>query len=112
MDAVVVDTDIVSFFFRRDSRAALYRPHLAGKLLLISFMSVAELDRWALARNWGQARRAALAEHLADFVIRHSTRDLCRMWAQVTDDARRLGRPIATSDAWHAATALLEGLPL
>ena len=112
MDTVVVDTDIVSFFFRGDSRAAQYQPHLDGRLLLIAFMTVAELERWALARNWGPARRAALAAHLAPFVIRHSTRELCLMWARVTDEARRAGRSIATSDAWHAATALLEDVPL
>jgi len=26
--AVVIDTDVVSYFFKRDTRAALYRPHL------------------------------------------------------------------------------------
>ena len=47
-DRCVVDTDVVSFFFKGDTRAALYRPHLVGQFLLISFMTVAELDRWSL----------------------------------------------------------------
>jgi tRNA(fMet)-specific endonuclease VapC len=112
MDAIVVDTDIVSFFFRRDSRATLYQPHLAGKLVMISFMTVAELDRWTLTRRWGARRRAELEQHLADLIIRHSTRALCRMWAEVTDGARRRGHPISVPDAWHAATALVEDVPL
>ena len=37
----VVDTDAVSFFFKRDSRAIRYRPHLAGMTLVVSFMAVA-----------------------------------------------------------------------
>ena len=54
MPSVVVDTDVVSFLFKRDQRADLYRPYLEGNLLVISFMSLAELDRWALERNWGE----------------------------------------------------------
>lgn len=45
---VVVDTDVVSYLFKSDTRAQLYRPLLMGKLPLISFMTLAELDRWAL----------------------------------------------------------------
>ncbi len=63
MAAVVVDTDVVSFLFKRDTRAEAYKPHLRGKLLTISFMTVAELDRWAIARSWGEARRQQLEEH-------------------------------------------------
>jgi tRNA(fMet)-specific endonuclease VapC len=47
----IVDTDVVSFLFKRDTRAELYRPHLSTRLLVVSFMTVAELDRWALSRN-------------------------------------------------------------
>lgn len=46
--AVVVDTDVISFQFKGDSRASLYDPHLAGHILVVSFMSVAELDYWAV----------------------------------------------------------------
>lgn len=51
---MVVDTDVVSYLFKRDSRAEAYRPHLTGRLLVVSFMTVAELDRWALERDWGE----------------------------------------------------------
>ena len=44
--AVVVDTDVVSFLYKRDTRAALYRPHLDGQLPIISFMTLAELMKW------------------------------------------------------------------
>ncbi len=43
MAAIVVDTDIVSYQFKGDSRASLYRPHLAGKQWCLSFMTQAEL---------------------------------------------------------------------
>lgn len=31
MDLVVVDTDVLSFIFKHDSRGEAYKPHLAGK---------------------------------------------------------------------------------
>lgn len=112
MPSVVVDTDVVSFLFKRDPRAEHYRPHLEGKLLVISFMTLAELDRWALERNWGEKRRIAMEQHLRNFVIYPFDRALCRQWAEVTFSAGRNGRPIQCADAWIAATAKLHGIPL
>jgi tRNA(fMet)-specific endonuclease VapC len=112
MISAVIDTDVVSFLFKRDSRADLYRPHLVGKILVISFMTLAELDRWTMERNWGKARRERMEEHLKNFVIYHSDRALCLKWAEISDSARRKGRPIQTADAWIAATALLHDIPL
>ena len=105
MTAVVVDTDVVSFAFKRDSRARPFRRHLLGNELLMSFMTLAELDQWALRRRWGQATREAYTVHYAD-------RALCRLWAEVCDLAHRNGRPIGVADASHAAAALALGVPL
>jgi tRNA(fMet)-specific endonuclease VapC len=109
---VVVDTDVVSYLFKRDTRSALYQPHLDGRLLLISFMTLAELDRWVWERGWGTARRDSLAAHLRNFTVYPYDRALCRRWAQVSFAARRNGRPIQCADAWIAATALLYDAPL
>ena len=112
MASVVVDTDVMSFLFKRDSRAEGYRPHLTGKLLVLSFMTVAELDRWALARNWGKTRCARMEEYLRNFVVYPFDRVLCSKWAEVSDRARRNGRRIECADAWIAATAVLHNIPL
>ena len=112
MATVVVDTCVVSFIFKRDSRAELYRPHLEGNLLVITFTTLAELYRWPLERNWGEPRRTALEEHLRDYVVYPVNRVLCQQWAATTDQARRNGNPIEVDDAWIAATALLYDIPL
>jgi tRNA(fMet)-specific endonuclease VapC len=112
MSAVVVDTDVVSFQFKRDSRAALYDPHLRGRTLVLSFMTLAELDRWSVQRQWGSARQSRLDRHLTRFVVAYADRALCRWWAEATDQARRNGRPIESADGWIAATALAAGVPL
>lgn len=112
MATVVVDTDVVSFLFKRDTRAELYRPHLEGQILILSFMTVAELDRWALEHNWGMARRSRMQAYMQQFEIHPFDRELCLMWAEVSDGARRNGRPIECADAWIAATAIFQGVPL
>jgi tRNA(fMet)-specific endonuclease VapC len=109
---VVVDTDVVSFLYKRDTRAAAYRERLDGRLLLVSFMAIAELDRWALDRNWGDKRRHDIETFMQRFTIIEVNRDLCRKWAEATHSARQAGRPIETADAWMAATALLYQIPL
>lgn len=111
-ESVVVDSDVVSFLFKRDSRAEIYRRHLLGRILVISFMTVAELDLWALQHDWGEARRSRMEELLRNFLVYSFHRSLCSKWAEVTDNARRGGRPITCADAWIAATALLHGIPL
>ena len=112
IESVVVDTDVMSFLFKRDSRAELYRPHLADKLIVISFMTLAEAIRWSFEKNWGAVRKYKLEEFLRDFIILHSSRAMCFKWAEAITTARRNGRPIQTADAWIAATALLHGIPL
>jgi tRNA(fMet)-specific endonuclease VapC len=110
--AVVVDTCVASFIFKEDTRAELYRPHLHGNLLVISFMTLAELYSWPLEANWGEAKRDRLEAYLRGYVVYPSNRALCREWAEATNEAQRNGGPIYDSDAWIAATALLNDIPL
>ena len=110
--AVVVDSDVVSFLFKGDTRAIKYRPHLDGQLPIISFMTLAELERWTISRNWGARRRQDLLNYLRRYLVEPSSPDLCRRWAEAIESARRAGKPILTADAWVAATALAYDVPL
>src|SRR5438105_12758578 len=112
MPAVVVDTSVVSFDFKGDTRAKLYHPHQAGRILVVSFMTVAELDLWAIERKWGQTRRNKMQLHLRRYVVHPFDRVLCLKWAEAMHSARRKGRPIQAADAWMAATALKLKAPL
>lgn len=53
-----------------------------------------------------------MEQHLRNFVVYPYNRQMCRKWAEVSDDTRRKGRPIGVADAWIAATALLHNIPL
>lgn len=75
-------------------------------------MTLAELERWTLARKWGASRRQNLFEYLRRYLVEPSSPELCRQWAEATDSAQRAGRPILTADAWVAATALAYDVPL
>jgi tRNA(fMet)-specific endonuclease VapC len=110
--AVIVDTDIVSFILKKDSRAALYRPHLEGLPKIISFMTLAELRHWELQNNWGARRIRETREFLDDFTVINSDEELCQIWAEIMRDARKFGNPIGTAEARVAAVALLFDIPL
>ena len=112
IDPVIVDTDVMSYVFKDDTRAALYEPHLAGRDWIISFVTLAEMHRWAIASNWGTAKRRKLEEYLSTVVVFHSDDELCHRWAVITDEGKRRGRQIQAADAWIAATAILHDVPL
>jgi tRNA(fMet)-specific endonuclease VapC len=112
MRAVLLDTDVFSFVFKRDSRAALYAADLAGAQPCRCFQSVAELRLWALARRWGDARCQSLNVSLARCLVLPYDDAMSRHWAEVNAHRRRVGRPIQCGDAWIAPTALRHSLPL
>ena len=110
--SVVVDTDVASFIFKRDTRASLYDPYLSARIPVLSFQTVAELEQWAEVRAWGGRRRSELEAFLSTFVIVESDRDLCRTWGRIGAEAKQQGHPIDAADAWIAATAIKYGAPL
>ena len=112
MRPAVLDTDVVSFLFKDDSRTHIYLPRLENRTWLISFMTEAELEQWALLANWSEKRVEWLRLFVGRFAIVPSSHDLVLKWAEAMVAARRNGRRIETADAWIAATALLLDAPL
>lgn len=113
MSLVLVDTNIVSYLYKQDTRGELYEPHLLGNEVAISLMTVAELLQWAALRNWGVVR----VQHLEATITRKYTIlpldvDTCRWWASVRAQRSAKGLPISPQDAWVAATALQHGVAL
>ena len=56
--------------------------------------------------------RDDLETYIRRYVVADCDDAACEAWAEVTDTARRKGRPIGAADAWIAATALVRGFPL
>jgi tRNA(fMet)-specific endonuclease VapC len=112
MATVLLDTDVVSFLLKGDSRAAGYRALIQGDTAAISFMTVAELFQWATVRKWGNKRVAQLEQTINSYLVLPADLEMCRRWAAVRAARAAAGMPISPQDAWIAATALRHNLPL
>jgi predicted nucleic acid-binding protein len=107
---VVLDTNIVSYFFNGHSNALIYEEDLEGFHLGISFVTVGEMLHGAYRAHWGEKRIRALDLFLHRFLLVRYSHSLCENWAQVRFQRRH--RPISENDAWIAATALAYDAPL
>lgn len=111
MAYIVLDTDVVSRLHKRTLPAAL-TGQLVGMSPCVTFITIGELEKWAVLRSWGQQRRASLARWL-DGVPRLGYDDeVARVWGQLAGEAARRGRTRPANDMWNAACCLVEELPL
>lgn len=109
---IVLDTNVVSYIFDRDSRARYYLDQMRGLRPLVSFQTLEELWFGAYRRNWGERRRNELALHLQQYEVVWPNAALVEVSAELRVDRQRAGRALTTADAWIAATALLLDCPL
>ena len=110
---VVADTDVVSYLFKRHSLAQAYSELLAGHSVMVSFMTVAEIEYGMESDGWGQNRREAMRRYLDDrFSTVYPDAVAVKIWAEIVAGCERKGRSISHGDAWIAATALRLGAPL
>ncbi len=111
--AVLVDTNIVSYLVKGDSRAARYAGDLQGRRLCISFITVGELRFWAKFRNWGSARIERLEQTIRSYVVIPYDDLIATEWAEIAAAAKRAGHDrVDRSDWWIAACAIRHGIPL
>ena len=82
MTQIVVDTDVVSFPFKNHAIGRQYDPEHAGRIAPISFMTVAEVERWAIQYRWGEHRLHWLHLYPKRFTVAPSSPNLCRKWAE------------------------------
>ncbi len=112
MDAVLLDTDVFSYLMKpKDTRADAYRPHVKGKTVAISFITVGELQFWAEKRKWSAKNRQNLEERLKAVVIVPYDAELCRTFGRVRASLPK-GFVVATNDLWIASCAIRQAIPL
>jgi|SRR5580700_1755630 predicted nucleic acid-binding protein len=115
MDAgtpVVVDTDVVSFLFKAHPLAPAYQAILAGRPLLVSLVTVAEVEYGMEAKGWGAGRRDLMRRFLSRFTTLLPDDETARIWARIKSGCEKKGRPMTFADAWIAAAALQLDVPL
>lgn len=112
MQGVLIDTDVFSFLFKKDTRRNLYADDIRDKRLCLSFMSVAELNRWAKEREWSDKRRESLTQTLRHCIVLPYDAAMADACAEIAVTRSRNGQPIACGDCWIAAAALRHNIPL
>jgi tRNA(fMet)-specific endonuclease VapC len=98
-DSLLLDTDVASYLFKNSPHAKPFRPLLKGKRPALAFVSVAELFKWTLKRQWSPQKVKQLEGALRRCVVIPYDRDLAWAWARVVAACEDAGRPIAPSNA-------------
>jgi len=107
VEHILIDTNVLSYIKKNDTRSAYYLPYLSSeKVLAVSFQTVAELYRWAEKYSWGKTKLNKLESLLKRFVVVPYDNKLARIWAKVVNERERAGKSISYEDAWIAACAL------
>lgn len=104
---LLLDTSVLSLFFKTDQRSQLYAPDIQGRILAVSFITIGELYRWTIERKWGQSRIRRLEARLNNMVKLPWHDSVARHWAQIQTET-----PKSANDAWIAACARAYGCTL
>ena len=112
MGRLVIDTNIISYIFKKNSLGPAYDARIRGYLGIISFQTYAELEQWMLRDSWGERRKQALRDYLQDYIVIHSDERLIQSWGWIRQVRQQTGTRIDADDAWIAATALALKAPL
>jgi predicted nucleic acid-binding protein len=111
MRFVVLDTDVSSLIIKK--RLPI---RLATKLVntqpIITFVTRAELTKWAEIRNWGPGNRTVLTQWMAGVPMLPGDEDVADTYGVLSAAGMRRGRPRPMNDMWIAACCLTHGLPL
>jgi tRNA(fMet)-specific endonuclease VapC len=111
MDAILLDTDVFSFLMKgTDTRAELYKPHVKGKTVALSFITVGELFAWGVKKNWGAKRFADLEQRIKTAVIVPYDLEICRKFGELKGELMKRGISVSSNDLWIAACALRHSL--
>ena len=109
---MLVDTNIVSYFHKRSPLAAPYEKHLQGRILYVSFMTVAELYKWPFERAGATPRKQQLVDYLKNYTVLPWDNQLAWTWSEFVVKREKAGRKMSWEDSWIAATALRHRLPV
>ena len=111
-DRIVIDTNVVSYLYRADTRAVHYRTLIAEKRTTISVVTVGELLYGAYRANWSDRRTNELLAFARSFIVTSVNGTVAEYWGRIRAEASAAGKTLPLTDAWIAATALTLECPL
>lgn len=110
---MLVDTDVFSYVMKAgDKRGEVYAPHLAKKLVTVSFVTVGELLFGAYKKHWSSERLADLTARLRAVVITPYDIEVCKTYADIKAKLEAAGNTLQDNDLWIAACAIRHSIPL
>jgi predicted nucleic acid-binding protein len=113
----IVDTDVYSYMHARNpTRALLYKPHLDGHVITLSFITVGEqyagYGKQILSGKWDASHLSKLDARLLSVAIIPYDIEICRTFGNLKATLERSGLSVATNDLWIAACAKRHSLTL
>lgn len=109
-NAVVIDTLIAGWLFSRSREVAPYRPHITGRQIVVSFVTVAEIHYGAIKAKWGERRRHDVESQLSAMQVVRPDNDLVDVYARMRAACAQSGHGLHAkdheADRWIAATAI------
>ena len=110
---VLLDTNVLSYIYKNDTRAAKYASHIEGKIPVISFATVAEMYFGAYKNKWGVKSFKKLDTFLKKYTVIEFNYQICHEWAIIKAKLEEIGHSVEDSnDLWIAATARVADVPL
>lgn len=95
---IVLDTDVASLTIKNSLPPALLR-ELLGAQVGITFVTLGELSRWAVLRNWGPSKVTGLEAWLSTRPTLPYNEAVARRWGEISAYATRRGRPRPQNDS-------------
>jgi toxin FitB len=93
MAPVILDTDVASSIIKSSNGCAHRSPKLIGKQEAITLVTIGELTKWSVMRNWGTTRRTALDRWIAARPPIPFTEEVARTSSELSGYADKRGRP-------------------
>jgi toxin FitB len=112
---VLVDTCVLSYITKpTDPRCEIYRKHLEGRTVALSFITIGEIFAGWKKKSVGEKRRAETEERMKVALVLPFNQMVCKQYAEICSLKTATGsdRNMEQNDKWIAACALAYGLPL
>ena len=107
---VLLDTDVFSYLMKPgDPRADIYKPHVIGKTVGVSFVTVGELLYGASKRKWGEKKVDALKQRLQSVIIVPYDYAVCATYGDLK--SKLASSPVDCNDLWIASCAVRHSIP-
>src|SRR5262245_55697537 len=95
---VLLDTNVVSYWFDQSRLGAYYEHQRAGRICYVSCVTSEELYFGAEKRKWGDSKRGALDAFISDYIVLPADFDLSKICARLRAEREHAGRRLSNAD--------------